>query len=82
MGKTREVKATEATERMAKRLTRTDRDQLALIKKRRGKSLKETARLTADVLMGEDEAKRTLGEKPTLPISKTRYKKGAKNAKS
>ena len=95
MGKTNEVKATEAMERMARRLTRTDEDQLSLIKKRRGKSLKEIARLTASISKTEKELEKAEvkaeTKKKTKPLKKkksslpkdekAKFKKGVRNAK-
>ena len=86
MAKTIEVRYNEAMVRMADRMGRTDEEQLSLIKKRRGKSIKETARLMANVLAMKVDAKKPVAKKPVakkpgLPITRDRFKKGVrKNA--
>ena len=80
MAKDSATRYNEAMERMADRITRTDSDQLELIKTRPGKSLKEVARLTAHVL--NVKVKKPKKDKPVLAKEKVPYKKGRSQDKS
>ena len=81
MAKTHEVKFNEAMERFAERMSRTDSEQLSLIKKRRGESLKEVSRLTANIARVLTMKKAGGTDKKILANKKSPVKKGKANGK-
>ena len=79
--KTIEVKKQRLLERIAHRMGRSDRDQLALIKERRGESLKEKGKIAARIVREKNvvSSKGPEKAKSDLPSGKkAKFKKGAK----